>query len=285
MYFRTCGWVCLQSLIFPCLVFVLVLGRGGAPERWPSHRTEQSKPRRPLPSIPPWSWRFRLSRVLVKAPEDQPSHTLQRLPFFWYYNLCWIFHSYHLFLQNSKLVLQSLDPAELTFRPPQSSQVSVVLYSSRKTCRLRHLGWTLRQSVDGTEEARACRHRLSESKGFLMEQKHFWKHCSKYKNSDVFWCAMSGQTSLKLALVLSCNFKRIIWYWYILVTLSIPFSMHWQRTSRDLPTLRRTMFSDGILEAAPQTTEQEGAVWQRYRSSIPFHVDWVWVESPLFGLV
>ena len=82
MYFRTCGWVCLQSLIFPCLVFVLVLGRGGAPERWPSHRTEQSKPRRPLPSIPPWSWRFRLSRVLVKAPEDQPSHTLQRLPFF-----------------------------------------------------------------------------------------------------------------------------------------------------------------------------------------------------------
>jgi hypothetical protein len=45
MYFRTCGWVCLQSLIFPCLVFVLVLGRGGAPERWPSHRTERSKPR------------------------------------------------------------------------------------------------------------------------------------------------------------------------------------------------------------------------------------------------
>ena len=88
LYNRTCGWVCLESLIFPCLVFVLVLGGGAFP---------------PF-SIPSWSGRFSL---LFLRRHQKTSHHIRcpDFPLFfilfdiiliqytWYYNLCWIFHT------------------------------------------------------------------------------------------------------------------------------------------------------------------------------------------------
>ena len=109
LYNRTCGWVCLESLIFPCLVFVLVLGGGAFP---------------PF-SIPSWSGRFSL---LFLRRHQKTSHHIRCPDFPLFFYIVWYYFdtiymilqfmlnlSYPLFLQIWSLYFISVIQQNLPF--------------------------------------------------------------------------------------------------------------------------------------------------------------------------